>query len=120
MFILLKQAARIRRMIGKLDMELPKVGSVEEFQGQERMAIVMSSVRSNREQLSNDIKHNMGFIACPRRLNVALTRARAMLVIIGDPHLLALDVYWKSVLEYCVNNDAYVGCDLPYSLCEKE
>lgn len=115
-----KQAAKIRQMINRLHMEAPKVGSVEEFQGQERMAIILSSVRSSRQYLSHDIKHNMGFIACPRRLNVALTRARAMLIIIGDPHLLVMDVYWKSVLEYCVKNDAYRGCDLPYSLCDNE
>lgn len=115
-----KQAAKIRQLIERLNMDAPKVGSVEEFQGQERMAIILSSVRSSREYLSNDVKNNMGFIACPRRLNVALTRARAMLIIIGDPHLLVMDVYWKSVLEYCVKNDAYRGCDLPYSVRDNE
>lgn len=115
-----KQAAKIRQTIDLVGMVAPKVGSVEEFQGQERMAIIMSAVRCSRQYVSQDIRNNMGFVACPRRLNVALTRARALLIIIGDPHLLVTDVYWKSVLEYCVKNDAYRGCDLPYSLCDDD
>lgn len=99
-------------------MPIPKVGSVEEFQGQERMMMILSTVRSNMKLIQKDVTHSLGFVASPRRLNVALTRGRALLIIIGDPHLLSFDNYWRTVLTYCVKRNAYIGCDLPLSLAE--
>lgn len=70
-------------MLEKLNIEPPKIGSVEEFQGQEKMIIIMSVVRSNFESISYDTQRALGFVRNPRRLNVAISRARAMLIIIG-------------------------------------
>lgn len=94
-------------------MPIPKIGSVEEFQGQERKVVILSVVRSSPTLLKTDIRHALGFIASPKRLNVALTRARALLIILGNPHLLARDPRWREVLEYCVKRGGYIGCDLP-------
>lgn len=85
-----------------------KIGSVEEFQGQERMVMILSTVRVMA--MEDD---SMGFIGSPKRINVALTRARALLIVVGDPHLLVTDRNWRVVLNYCVRRNAYVGCDLP-------
>uniref|UniRef100_A0A1B6MT70 RNA helicase n=1 Tax=Graphocephala atropunctata TaxID=36148 RepID=A0A1B6MT70_9HEMI len=107
------QAVKIHQMLYTLEVPPPKVGSVEEFQGQERMAIIVSTVRSSPQLIETDLRHTMGFVASPRRLNVAVSRARAVLVVIGNPHLLARDHYWRTVLTCCVRNRAYTGCDLP-------
>ncbi|XP_011310919.1 probable RNA helicase armi [Fopius arisanus] len=106
-----KQVKRIRELLMELDVAVPKVGSVEEFQGQERKIIILSAVRSGRERLREDVKHALGFVASPRRLNVAITRARALLIIIGNPELLQGDPYWRSVIMYCVKNQSYTGCN---------
>lgn len=104
------QVHQIRELLMELDMKMPKIGSVEEFQGQERQIIILSTVRSTSDYVSDDVRHALGFVASPRRLNVAITRARALLIILGNPKLLSQDIYWRSVLTYCIKNDSYTGC----------
>jgi len=86
-----------------------KVGSVEEFQGQERRVIIISTVRSSREFVQYDLKHTLGFVANPRRLNVAVTRAQSLLIIVGDPTVLSLDPLWRSFLNYIHTNGGWKG-----------
>ncbi|KAK0452100.1 P-loop containing nucleoside triphosphate hydrolase protein [Desarmillaria tabescens] len=90
-----------------------KVGSVEEFQGQERKVIIISTVRSSRESVEFDLRHTLGFVASPRRFNVAITRAKALVVVIGDPTVLSLDPLWRSFLNYIYKNGGWRG--LPIS-----
>lgn len=85
---------------------------MEEFQGQEFNIVLLSVVRSSVNLIDSDVSHNIGFIASPRRLNVALTRAQALLIIIGNPNVLYSDPLWRNVLKYCVQNGAYCGCEI--------
>lgn len=70
------QSNKIRFMLDRIQVEAPKVGSIEEFQGQEKMAIIVSVVRSSPDPVSVDMHRALGFVANARRLNVALSRAR--------------------------------------------
>lgn len=65
-----------------------RVGSVEVFQGQERAAIVVSAVRSTPSEVAFDARHAIGFLSNPKRFNVAVTRARQLLVVVGNPAVL--------------------------------
>ncbi|KAF9486245.1 RNA helicase [Pholiota conissans] len=86
-----------------------KVGSVEEFQGQERRVIIISTVRSNKEFITADIRRSLGFVANKNRLNVALTRAQALLIVIGNPIVLSLDPIWRGFLNYVYNRGGWRG-----------
>lgn len=57
--------------------EMPEVSTVDSFQGREMPVIVISAVRSNPE-------HEIGFLSEERRMNVAITRAQRLLVLICD------------------------------------
>ncbi|KAJ6480358.1 P-loop containing nucleoside triphosphate hydrolase protein [Mycena sanguinolenta] len=85
------------------------VGSVEEFQGDERRVIIMSTVRSNTNYVESDIRRTLGFVANPQRFNVAITRAQALLIVIGNPDILALDPLWRAFLNYVHSRGGWRG-----------
>ncbi|KAK7047845.1 hypothetical protein VNI00_006173 [Paramarasmius palmivorus] len=86
-----------------------KVGSVEEFQGQERRVIIISTVRSTTDFITADITRTLGFVANPFRFNVAITRAQALLIIVGNPIVLGLDPLWRKFLNYIYVNGGWRG-----------
>lgn len=107
-----RQVQKIRLTLKSKDMGDVKVGSVETFQGQERRCIIISTVRSESEHLSHDLQYNLGFVANEKRFNVAVTRAKALLIIVGNPRVLATDKKnWLPLLRYCRENGAWMGQD---------
>jgi superfamily I DNA and/or RNA helicase len=89
------------------DTEL-KIGTVEDFQGQERQIILVSTVRSEEQYSASDRKFNLGFLNCQKRINVAVSRARSLLVIFGKQSVLVKDKSWKKLLEFSKANGTYV------------
>uniref|UniRef100_A0A672F3V6 RNA helicase n=1 Tax=Salarias fasciatus TaxID=181472 RepID=A0A672F3V6_SALFA len=77
---------------------------------------IFSSVRSNESELSDDLQSTIGFLANPKRFNVAITRSKALLIVVGNPHILIRDPCFSALLHYTFENGAYLGCDPPLSL----
>ncbi|RZC38422.1 helicase Mov10l1 [Asbolus verrucosus] len=103
------QTKQLLDLFREAEFNIPKIGTVEEFQGQEYNVIIVSTVRSNKKYLAADKKYTIGFISSPRRLNVSITRAKALLIVIGNSNLLATDRCWRSVINYCIDKGSYVG-----------
>jgi regulator of nonsense transcripts 1 len=81
-----------------------EVASVDAFQGREKDYIILSCVRSNDQK-------GIGFLSDPRRLNVAITRAKFGLIILGNPKVLSHHPLWNSLLLY--NKDKKCMVDGP-------
>ena len=78
-----------------------EVASVDAFQGREKDYIIVSCVRSND-------RSGIGFLSDPRRLNVALTRARYGLIIVGNPKVLSRNPLWYHLLIHFKHQGALV------------
>ena len=92
------QVQYLRHLIKKVDFFKPfrkyiTVNTVDGFQGQERDVILISLVRSNDEG-------QIGFLRDLRRMNVAITRARMKLIILGDVATLTRHPFYRRLYEY--------------------
>ncbi|XP_069004395.1 putative helicase mov-10-B.1 [Embiotoca jacksoni] len=113
-----KQVEKIRKALNSVsalsrwsDLKELKVGSVEEFQGQERKIIMVSTVRSSVDYVKMDKDFNIGFLSNEKRFNVAVTRAKSLLIVVGNPVILNKDPIWEKFISYCVKEKGYAGFD---------
>jgi len=93
------QVQYLRRLVAKKEFFKPyrrliSVNTVDGFQGQERDVILISLVRANDEG-------QIGFLRDLRRMNVAITRARMKLIILGDSTTLTRHPFYKKLWEFC-------------------
>ena len=86
------QVRAIRDMIPET-MQDVEVRTVDGYQGREKDVIIFSSVRSNSDG-------NVGFLSDGRRLNVALTRSKRGLIVVGDPETLKHDENWNAWIDH--------------------
>jgi superfamily I DNA and/or RNA helicase len=83
---------QVRCLRGRLDPRI-RIGSVDRFQGQEASAVIVSLCASTLDEAPR----GAAFLLSPNRLNVAVSRAQALAIVVGSPEL--LEVRCKSVEE---------------------
>ena len=76
------------------------VNTIDSFQGQERDVVYISLTRSNHEG-------QIGFLSDIRRMNVAMTRAKKKLVVIGDSATLSRHAFYDDFIQYAEKRNAY-------------
>lgn len=98
------QVQCIKKMFSRYGWYDIEVGSAEQYQGREKLIMIISTVRS--------FTNTLGFLDNPRRMNVLLSRAKALLIIVGNPHTLKMDHNWQKLIRYCELNQATIDFDL--------
>ncbi|KAH8402128.1 hypothetical protein KR009_009972, partial [Drosophila setifemur] len=92
------QGNLITELLRKQGHHLVEVGSVETYQGREKLIILASLVRSFA---------NMGFMRNPRRVNVLLSRANSLLILVGNPVTLRHHPDFKFIISECKQQGTY-------------
>ncbi|NMB89634.1 MAG: DNA-binding protein, partial [Chloroflexi bacterium] len=94
------QVRLLRGLAERLGRPELEIDSVDGFQGREKEAVVVSLVRSNRQG-------EIGFLEDVRRMNVALTRARRKLIVIGDSATVTVHPFYRRMVDYFEARGAY-------------
>ncbi|KAG7380514.1 hypothetical protein PHYPSEUDO_007072 [Phytophthora pseudosyringae] len=119
-----QQIYEVRGAIGKLEAEFDRhlgieVNTVDGFQGREKEIIIYSCVRTShggrrkkkRRSHGNDEEDNVldAFWADERRMNVAITRAKSSLWIVGNSTLLKQSRAWRALIQHTKSQNRYIG-----------
>ncbi len=99
---LLRKLIKMQRFFRVLKRQI-SVNTVDGFQGQERDVIIISMVRDNDSG-------TIGFLRDLRRMNVALTRARMKLIVLGNAETLSKHKFYKCLIEYFKVHGEFVTC----------
>ena len=119
------QVIRVRNLLRARNLGAVRVGTVDDYQGQEEKVMFISTVvsRAPSKHVAAAAKAAaggsageasvaglaLGFLACPRRFNVAISRARALNVVVGHPVALTHWPHWHSLLQHCYSRGAFLG-----------
>jgi hypothetical protein len=105
-----KQIAVIRVGLRAVGLGSVRVGAVVDFQGQESDIVVVSTVVCR----ASPSGESSGVFRDPNQFNVTITRPKSLLVVVGNPFVLAQDNHWKALLQHAKGNNAYTG--VPFSV----
>ena len=100
--IIAPYSAQVRVLRELMTNNSVEIGSIDGFQGREKEAVIISLVRSNNDG-------EIGFLRDTRRMNVALTRARRKLIVIGNSSTISEHPFYKGLLNHFDAIDAYHG-----------
>ena len=98
--IIAPYAAQVRLLRDQNEFRSIEIDTVDGFQGREKECVLITLVRSNSQG-------EIGFLGDIRRMNVAMTRARRKLIVVGDSATLGGNEFYRSMLDYFGDNQAY-------------
>ena len=90
--------AQLNKLTERLkDLEEIEIGTAEHYQGREKKIIIISTVKS---------REGLGFLKDERRLNVCLTRAKSLMIIVGNAETLQVNLRHRKMIRWC-NSDKF-------------
>ena len=115
------QVVLLRGMLRAKGLGAIDVGTVEDYQAVERDIVMLSLTRSTFDLTAGDQARRAGLFGQPKRINVALTRAENLLVVVGNPNCMFRDPVWKQFLLFCNRNGLWYGqgCLRETSICSR-
>lgn len=96
-----------RSTFGDQSKEVIDVNTVDGFQGREKEVVIFSCVRSNEEQ-------KIGFVSDYQRMNVAITRARSAVLVVGSASTLKQNKHWNNLVENARERNCYYKVPKPF------
>lgn len=85
------------------------IGPLEAFQGLESKVVILCTTRTRERFLEEDIRRETGVIGLRKKMNVALTRAKDALFVLGSADILTKDPHWNGFLAFCWRNGLHRG-----------
>jgi helicase MOV-10 len=101
-----EQVKRLRNALRSAGLRSVNVGPVEAYQGSEYRFVIICTTRARERFLKNDKEKGVGVILEPRRINVAMTRAKEGLAVIGNPWILEKDPTWREWMNFAWRHHA--------------
>ena len=89
------------RAVGLWDLN---IGPMDAFQGLEKRVVILCTTRARSRFLAEDALRGVGVVNEPKKFNVAVTRAKEGLVVLGNPWVLHRDPCWDTFLRFCKRN----------------
>lgn len=106
-----EQVWKIRIKLRLLGLGEVNVGRESDMQGAENRVIIISSVRTSLRFVKDDVRRNRGLIFEPKRFNVATTRSKELLVVIGHIPTLQGDPFWRALIQLGMRHGCCKGID---------
>lgn len=101
---LLRSMIRSQEYAGGIGLWDVNIGPVEAFQGLEKRVVIICTTRTRKRFVEDDVKKGMGLVGQKRKMNVALSRAKEALFVIGSPEVLGGDEHWRVWMAFCLRN----------------
>ncbi|KAL8936104.1 MAG: hypothetical protein Q9211_004349 [Gyalolechia sp. 1 TL-2023] len=94
----------LRQMARKAGLWGLNIGPMDAFQGLESKFVILCTTRARKRFLEEDAIKGAGIVNEPKKFNVAITRAKQGLIVVGNPWGLEQDPHWSSFMTFCWRN----------------
>ena len=85
------------------------IGPMEAFQGLESRFVIICTTRAQKQFLEQDRLRGLGIVNEKKKFNVAITRSKQGLIVIGNPWVLVTDPCWLAFMNFCRRNELWTG-----------
>ena len=103
------QVSLLRNLARQARLHDLNIGPMEAFQGLESRFVILCTTRARKRFLREDEARGMGIVNERKKFNVAITRAKEGLVVLGNPWVLATDPHWLTFMNFCWRNGLWQG-----------